>query len=442
MNCTFYRPATINLKEFENIIGKLHHDLHLLKTQKHSEWSAYTYFYSLSRHAEPLKKNPAMRFFDLAAPESMPSDARVDYIYRPTYIATAFMMKAVLLYPGLMNEATFLGSELKFTVDTVKETLSACMLACTGRDFDGAGVLKLKDCVKLFTDAGADEFLKKYPDLCPQFTKLYREKKAFVESGKVDPREAWYNHGHAISDESEYVWYACYGSNVNRNRFMEYVNRCGDKTPPVEDRPYVFKHSLYFAKAAARWDNGGKAFLDDMHPGKTYGRIYKITKKQFEDVKRMEGSDYTKLLTLGTIAGLPVYSFTDTKKNTPERMPSKDYFSTILDGLKDCYAGIVDDTAMAAYLIGRILTENAFTVVCAIKKNPHYMTNAQISQSTGLSLPDVTTASEWLVKHHVIQQDRRSIHAGHQVKNPEAFFFTAEGPCARDLIGFMLGAIA
>ena len=66
------------------------------------------------------------------------------------------------------------------------------MLACTGRCFDGAGIMKLKDCVKLFHDAGADEFLEKYPDLCPEFTDLYRERKAFVESGRVDPREAWF----------------------------------------------------------------------------------------------------------------------------------------------------------------------------------------------------------------------------------------------------------
>lgn len=442
MNCTFYRPATTNLKEFENIIGKLDHDLHLLKTQKHDEWSIYTYFYSLTRHAQPLERNPAMRFFGLAAPESMPSDARVDYVYRPTYIATAFMMKSVLLYPSLMNEATFLSSELGFTVGTVKETLSACMLACTGREFDGAGVLWLKDCVKLFSNAGADEFLKQYPELCPEFTELYRERKAFVESGKVDPREAWYNHGRIISNEPEYVWYACYGSNVNRDRFMEYINRCSDSTPPVEDRPYIFKHNIYFAKSAANWDNGGKAFLDDMHPGLAYGRIYKITMAQYQEVKRMEGCDYTKLLSLGMIAGLPVYSFTDTQKNSPERMPSKDYFSTILDGLKDCYEGVVGKAELANYLINSIMPEKVFAVVRTIKENSHYLSNAEISTRSGLTLSDVTTAAAWLVVHNVIRQDRRSIRAGHQVRNPEAFFFTSEGPCARDLISAMIVATA
>ena len=194
MYCTFYRPTNVNTCEFENIIGKLAYDLYLLENQEQKEWNIYTYFYSLSRHAEPFTKNPAMRFFGMAAPDSMPSDARVDFFYRPTYIATAFMMKAVLMYPSLMNETTFLDSELDFTVDTVKKTLAACMLACTGRDFDGAGVLWLKDCINIFSDAGADEFLEKYPQICPEFRDLYREKKAFVKSGEVDPREAWYDH--------------------------------------------------------------------------------------------------------------------------------------------------------------------------------------------------------------------------------------------------------
>lgn len=196
MYCTFYRPTKIDTKEFENIVGKLHYDLFLLENEKHDEWTVYGYFYNLSRLAEALPKNPAMKFIGLADPASMPSDARVDFFYRPTYIATAFMMKAVLLYPSLMNEATFLDSELDFTVETVKETLAACMLGCTGRGFDGAGILRLADCMRIFQEAGADEFLEKYPDMCPEFAELYNEKKIFLARGKNNPSEAWYNHNH------------------------------------------------------------------------------------------------------------------------------------------------------------------------------------------------------------------------------------------------------
>ena len=194
MNCTFYRPKTVNTNEFENIVGKLRYDLHLLETEKCDEWSVYTYVYSLSKLARPLSKNPKMAFLGLGEPEEMPSDARVDFFYRPTYIATAFMMKAALLYPSLMNEATFLDSDLDFTVDTVRNTLTSCMLACTGRAFDGAGVFRLADCITLFEEVGASEFLAKYPDVCPDFAKLFIEKKTFVESGKTSHSEHWYDH--------------------------------------------------------------------------------------------------------------------------------------------------------------------------------------------------------------------------------------------------------
>ena len=64
------------------------------------------YLYHLNRLAEALPKNPAMRFWGLADPATMPSGARVDFFYRPTYIDTAFMMRAALDYPSLMNEAS------------------------------------------------------------------------------------------------------------------------------------------------------------------------------------------------------------------------------------------------------------------------------------------------------------------------------------------------
>ena len=193
MNCTFYRPETVNTREFENIIGKLSYDLHLLETEKSDEWNVYTYVYSLSRLVKPLENNPKMSFLGLDDPNKMPSDARVDFFYRPTYIATAFMIKAVLLYPSLMNESIFLDSELDFSADIVRKTLSACMLGCTGRRFEGAGVLRLSDCLKIFDDAGVSEFIDKYPDLCPEFNSLYIERKAFHENGGEDIRDCWYS---------------------------------------------------------------------------------------------------------------------------------------------------------------------------------------------------------------------------------------------------------
>ena len=194
MNFTFYRPKNVNTTEYDNIIGKMQYDLHLLETTNTDEWSVYCYIYGISRLAKKLDKNPQMKFLGLTEPHEMPSDARVEYFYKPTYIATAFIMKSILLYPSLLNEATFLDSDLEFTVDIVKATLSSLMLGCTGRDFDGAGIYKTADCIKLFVDAGVSDFIEKYPDMCPEFTKLFLEKKKFVDEGKISASEKWYSH--------------------------------------------------------------------------------------------------------------------------------------------------------------------------------------------------------------------------------------------------------
>ena len=87
-----------------------------------------------------------------------------------------------------------------------------------------------------------------------------------------------------------YVWYACYGSNINRERFMRYINNCTDRTEPVEDRPYEFAHPVFFAGASSIWGGKGKVFLDDTADGHAFGRIYKITDEQYSDAKENHGT--------------------------------------------------------------------------------------------------------------------------------------------------------
>ena len=67
--------------------------------------------------------------------------------------------------------------------------------------------------------------------------------------------------------EMKYIWYACYGSNINRSRFMDYIEGCTDTTPPVEDRPFEFDHPVFFAGKSLRWGGKGKAFLDGVLSG-------------------------------------------------------------------------------------------------------------------------------------------------------------------------------
>ena len=248
--------------------------------------------------------------------------------------------------------------------------------------------------------------------------------------------------GEISSVEREYVWYACYGSNLNMERFMRYINKCTDTSSAVEDRPFQIPHNIYFAKAAKCWDNGGKAFLDDTSDGFAYGRIYKITRSQYEQIRGYEGPDYTKQIELGMTDGLPVYTFTDTQRNEDIRTPSAKYFSTILSGLQECYNCLEDEEKLVQYLIGAIMPDNAYMAAKIIRLNNHYLSTVEMAEKAGLGISEAIAAVEWLVAHGMIRQDSRSVRANHHISDSGACFYTEDSPCGRALIDEMINAFA
>ena len=58
----------------------------------------------------------------------------------------------------------------------------------------------------------------------------------------------------------KYVWYACYGSNLLKERFMGYIlgggikgeGGCRDKTPPIKEMQITISHVLYFSKRSSK----------------------------------------------------------------------------------------------------------------------------------------------------------------------------------------------
>lgn len=165
-----------------------------------------------------------------------------------------------------------------------------------------------------------------------------------------------------FSDE-EYVWYACYGSNINYKRFMYYINGdengklstiggCIDKTQPVEERKYIFNHPIYFAGKSKRW-SGGMAFLDYENTGKGYGKIYKIKMSQFKGILEQEQrcTLYNAILILGYIDEIPVFTFTSKHKLKHKlNQPSEKYIDVIKDGLLDLYSEL-DESTINKYLM-------------------------------------------------------------------------------------------
>ncbi len=446
MKFEFTTTSTPNTTVWYESNAKLEQNLKALVNGAVSEDTVRTYCLDMFKALRNVnnKNCKEMLFLMYDEPASMPADARVEFVYRPTYIAATIMMTAMNRFESLAKDCTF------------RSKLYAILEAATARKFRGAGYeeyVGFMDTLEIFATGDTVEFLRKYPDANEHFVAELNEALELLEkdicSGKI--RNMW--SGEPYSDrgekilamykdekiaDTEYVWYACYGSNINLARFMKYINNCTDKTPPVEDRPYKFNHNIYFAKSSERWENCGVAFLDDTCEGEALGRIYKITRKQYEEVIQQEGPKYTKKIYLGETDNLPMYTFTDTQKNEPLRTPSANYFSTILSGLQEAYNGIYSEEAVTVYLINVIFPENIFSVVRSIKESDHYISNEQLCEAASLDMKSVLAATKWLVEHNVIQQDQRSIRAGHNISNPEAFFFTVDAPNARKLVTTMV----
>lgn len=159
--------------------------------------------------------------------------------------------------------------------------------------------------------------------------------------------------------KDKYVWYACYGSNLKKERFLCYIQGgdcqyngrhyqgCDDKREPVKDRSIDIPHRLYFANSSGSWDGGGVAFIDpDMNTGEsTRGRMYLITEEQFKQVHEQEGPGdnwYGKLLDLGEAEGYRIKTFTNAKI-LPANSPKPTYLRAMSDGLKETYPEMDDE---------------------------------------------------------------------------------------------------
>lgn len=179
IECTFYRPEEPNLAEFSNIIGKMKADLHTICAEEVSTESVYQYVYDLARAARPLEYKPEMSFLGLDDPNNMPSDARVDFFYRPTYIGTAIIIRAILLHPELWDEGKIQGWEHEADCrKELKKAFPGLLKGSTARHFSGAGseaLLGMIEALRIFAEAGTGEFVEKYPDICSEFTELYRD---------------------------------------------------------------------------------------------------------------------------------------------------------------------------------------------------------------------------------------------------------------------------
>lgn len=169
--CTFYRPEQVNISEFQKIVHKLEEDFQQLNTEEIDKREVYDYVTALLTNAKPLDHNPKMYSLGLDKPDNMPSDARVDFFFMPTYIGTAIIIRAIMMYPELLEDQYDQKSKVQ-----LKTILSGLLSGCTARNFTGSGYYAIEGvlkAMKLFSCAYTKAFLETYPDICPAFRKLY-----------------------------------------------------------------------------------------------------------------------------------------------------------------------------------------------------------------------------------------------------------------------------
>ncbi|MEM1574166.1 MAG: hypothetical protein QXI49_06735 [Candidatus Methanomethylicaceae archaeon] len=135
--------------------------------------------------------------------------------------------------------------------------------------------------------------------------------------------------------DQNYIWYAGYGSNLSRQRFLCYIlggkpkygnkkhSGCKNRTLPTENKPIKIPYILYFAlpsgEKTSNWGKGGVAFIapEKIEDEKlwTLGRMWKITKDQYYEIKEQEGTSwYNYELYLGEDGNIPIYTITNKNK--------------------------------------------------------------------------------------------------------------------------------
>lgn len=173
----------------------------------------------------------------------------------------------------------------------------------------------------------------------------------------------------AASSKKDMVWYASYGSNLYRGRFLCYIRGgsfsglgrehegCRDDTLPQRDQMDRFSGRLYFSKHSEIW-GGAVAFVDqDDKTSQFLCRRYLITREQFADVYAQENGVpsgyaavdfdavekngtwdsgegwYSRMVKLGVCDGFPVYTFTASDDEQARAQPSDAYVRVIVSGL-------------------------------------------------------------------------------------------------------------
>ncbi len=368
-------------------------------------------------------------------------DIIVAYAYFPSYYATA-----ALIYKENMDgrfnddERAALSAGLEFAS---KKNLVGHGYTATAQRLKALGVYKRAGMYEWIRNYGKDysEFVTVIKRIITGFRvglatgRTYSDwNRNFEEEFRQEVEE----FDHKAGQE---VWYAAYGSNIYKDRFMKYIERCSIKEAPAESRSWTLPGKLYFAGKSSLWGRRGTAFIDFDSDEATddsfvLGRLYRIHMDQFFEIQKMEGPNYTKKVFLFMLEGIPVYTFTSEKVENL-RSPSLDYVETILGGLKETFPDR-SELALEVYLYRRgVLSEMDHEILSYIRESEHAVTLEELASMPGypLGITKARNSIRTLINLHLIKQDRRSAERGDKVSDSDALFYSCKEK--RDLVDIL-----
>jgi len=169
------------------------------------------------------------------------------------------------------------------------------------------------------------------------------------------------------------IWYACYGSNMDFNRFLLYLQggslmingqiktyrACqGDTHAPRSSEPYLLQRRFYFAKQSGTWNGHGVGFISTKADRRsvTFARLYLISTLQFSHLFAVENGRlssaidftlfqnnnyqdfdynfYNRIIQINSnYQGYPISTFTN-KELLPINSPMDEYIRLISNGIK------------------------------------------------------------------------------------------------------------
>lgn len=452
-------------------VRKLRQDFYELINGNVPEADAESYVRRLMVQPRYFGKEKKLLLWAMGEPSDMPSDAREEFIYQPTYLAAGIIVYSIQHYKTVRN------------IPGLFPFLHDALDGCLGRGFGGHGYEYadgLIDTMNIFADCNMGAFLETYPELNAEFKHAFDETVKYIEeelctgkernawnnasyvsaafpllkklkpsvqkqllfvygtlmrSGRAEDLlsgcsflgkailkdyamfdlgrypgiiaqdgewvegELYFTHGSSferldeyegegslyrrelltvecsfglqqawayvylgepegspmrepwISDDEDAVWYAVYGSNLSKDRFLCYIkggyceangrtyDGCtNDRLISDEEYRAWFPGQMYFGNKSGTWNNKGVAFYDPNASGKTFMRMYKVTRRQMQEIQVQEGPGanwYGRIQALGIHAdGSPIYTLTSETRR-PANAPDDSYISLIKSALTE-----------------------------------------------------------------------------------------------------------